>query len=202
MVTPPRVMAQFVKLAAAVAVVAALGFVAINRPAPVVAQNAPQRADTAKGNSPKPQRPQNSQGRLEEALEAKGSVIDALQSLGEKIKFDAEGRLIHFSADKHPIGDRGLQSLAEDPRAQTIRTMSLWDRESLTDVGVASLQKFSNLEELRLSARRMTGIGVLYLGSLPKLKKLELMGMEVSPVTLRTLRAELPRCNIVHLPGF
>lgn len=202
MVTAPRVMVHAARLSAAGVVVAALGFVAMNRPAPVVAQNAAKRAAPAKANVPKPALPGSFQARFEDALAAKGSVIDALTSLNERLKFDPEGRLIHFTSGNHPIGDRGLQSLAEDPRAQTLRTMSLWDHQSLTDVGVASLQKFSNLEELQLSARRMTGIGVLYLGSLPKLKKLELMGMEVSPVTLRALRAELPRCTIVHLPGF
>lgn len=91
------------------------------------------------------------------------------------------------------VTDRGV---AEIEKLSQLRQLRL-ARVSLTDEGLAPLLRLRQLETLDLQGTRVTDQGLLRLAELPRLKSLVVTGAPVTPAGIARFRALAPHCAVV-----
>lgn len=108
-----------------------------------------------------------------------------------------DGLILRTISDATSVDDTTLLALA--PVAHLIVDAEL-ARTRITDAGLATLGKFTNLQRLDLGYTRVTSNGISALGSLSKLETINLVSTPADDLAWKTLR-ELPRLRRVYIHG-
>jgi hypothetical protein len=91
---------------------------------------------------------------------------------------------------------RGAISQPADWRPVALRMHAIGS--GVTDAGVAALRGMTNIEEFDLTDARVTDAAINDLATLSGLKKLVVIGTQVSDSGVARLRLALPKCTITH----
>jgi len=123
---------------------------------------------------------------LLEAVEAKsGNVMAALKSIGQ-VETDDNDQVVRLRVDQAQLTRAGLEYLKQFNR---LEDLSLYHHRQLPDAGLTTLRSLKYLKKLGLLGTNVTDEGLRYLSDLSSIRVLNLA---YTPVTARTERYQDP----------